>query len=237
MLRIVRAQVEVVLALGLASTAAASGVLRRLRLCRLIPQGASLALERYLAGAGDNAPWSEPNSVLLEIDATLPRLAECGNLRAIRRWPERQTPGYQVIGVEGDATVKQQVIARYLTAEKVSRCHACFVGCGDTGELLVPLSRVERRGTTLCFSNNAPAQTDRIDQRGIVDRWRHGSGSSRGGVSGHEAFDIRAPYQNHTRHHASGRGSVPPHHSPRRGCADCWACRITDHGEPGTGEH
>jgi hypothetical protein len=82
------------------------------------PPGASLALERYLAGAADNAPWSGPNIVLLKIDASLPGLAERGSLRAIRHWPERQTPDYQVIRIEGDATVKQQIIARYLTAEK-----------------------------------------------------------------------------------------------------------------------
>ena len=82
------------------------------------PPAASLALERYLARAANDAPWSEPNTVLLEIYASLPKLAERGNLRAIRHWSERQTPDYQVICIEGDATVKQQVIARYLTAEK-----------------------------------------------------------------------------------------------------------------------
>jgi hypothetical protein len=82
------------------------------------PPAASLALERYLAGAANSSPWSEPNSVLLEVDAALPGLSERGNLRAIRHWSKRQTPDYQVIRIEGDATVKQQVIARYLTAEK-----------------------------------------------------------------------------------------------------------------------
>ena len=82
------------------------------------PTGASLALERYFAGAANKAPWSEPNTVLLGIDASLPGLAERGSLQAIRHWPERQTPDYQVIRIEGDAMVKQQVIARYLSAEK-----------------------------------------------------------------------------------------------------------------------
>ena len=54
----------------------------------------------------------------MEIDASLPRLAERGHLRAIRDWAEHHTPDYQVIHIEGDATVKQQIIARYLTAEK-----------------------------------------------------------------------------------------------------------------------
>src|ERR1700683_2782396 len=108
---------EALLALGLASTALASDRPAP-ETVSVDPPAASLALERYLAGAANNGPWSEPNTVWLEIDACLPRLAERGNLRAIRHWPERQTPDYQVIRIEGDAMVKQQVIARYLTAEK-----------------------------------------------------------------------------------------------------------------------
>jgi hypothetical protein len=122
MLRIARAQtgigfVGTLVALGLASTAIASSPPVPTTMS-IDPPAASLALERYLAGAANNAPWSEPNTVLLEIDASLPGLAERGNLRAIRHWPERQTPDYQVIGIEGDTMVKQQVIARYLNAEK-----------------------------------------------------------------------------------------------------------------------
>jgi hypothetical protein len=109
--------VGTLLALGLASAALASGPHAPTTMSA-DPPAASLALERYLAGGANNAPWSEPNAVLLEVDASLPGLAERGNLRAIRYWPERQTPDYQVIRIEGDAMVKQQVIARYLTAEK-----------------------------------------------------------------------------------------------------------------------
>jgi hypothetical protein len=123
MLRIALAQTGIsllgglVAAFGLASTALASGSLAPAAVW-IDPPGASVALERYLAGTADHAPWSEPNTVLLEIDAALPKLAERGSLRAIRDWPERQTPDYHVIHIEGDATVKQRVIARYLTAEK-----------------------------------------------------------------------------------------------------------------------
>jgi hypothetical protein len=105
------------LALGLASTALASGPPADTTMS-VDPPGASLALERYLAGTANSSPWSEPNTVLLEIDASLPRLAERGNLRAIRHWSERRTPDYQVICIQGDAMVKQRVLARYLTAEK-----------------------------------------------------------------------------------------------------------------------
>ena len=78
----------------------------------------SRALERYLAGAASDDPWAEPNPVFMEIDAFLPGLAEQGRLRAVRHWAAHQTPDYQVIHIEGDATVKKQVIARYLSAER-----------------------------------------------------------------------------------------------------------------------
>jgi len=109
--------VGALLALGLASIALAAGPPAPAAIS-VDPPAAGLALERYLAGAANNAPWSEPNTVLLEIDASLPRFAERGNLRAIRHWSKRQTPDYQVLRIEGDAIVKQRVIAGYLTAEK-----------------------------------------------------------------------------------------------------------------------
>jgi hypothetical protein len=112
------------------------------------PPGPSQALALYLshlASAANSDPWSEPNPVLLEIDASLPGLAEQGHLRAIRAWAKHQTPEYRVIRIEGDATVKQQVIARYLTAEKraaaipasslaVTPANYKFHYAGSTGE-------------------------------------------------------------------------------------------------------
>jgi hypothetical protein len=82
------------------------------------PPAAGRALGLYLASAAQGDPWSAPNGVMMEIDAYLPRLREEGHLRAIRGWAERRTPEYQVIHLDGDASVKQQVIARYLNAEQ-----------------------------------------------------------------------------------------------------------------------
>jgi hypothetical protein len=82
------------------------------------PPAASRALALYLASAAKGDPWSAPNRAILEIDAYLPRLGEEGHLRAIRAWAESKTPEYQVIHLDGDASVKQQVIARYLNAEQ-----------------------------------------------------------------------------------------------------------------------
>ena len=81
----------------------------------------SRALALYfarLASAAQGDPWSAPNGAMLEIDAYLPKLGEEGHLRAIRAWAENKTPEYQVIHLDGDASVKKQVIARYLNAEQ-----------------------------------------------------------------------------------------------------------------------
>jgi hypothetical protein len=82
------------------------------------PPAASRALALYLASASQGDPWSAPNGAMLEVDAYLPRLGEEGHLRAIRAWAESKTPEYQVIHLDGNASVKQQVIARYLNAEQ-----------------------------------------------------------------------------------------------------------------------
>jgi hypothetical protein len=82
------------------------------------PPAPGRALALYLASAARGDPWSAPNGAMLEIDAYLPRLGEEGHLRAIRAWAENKTPEYQVIDLDGDASVKKQVIARYLNAEQ-----------------------------------------------------------------------------------------------------------------------
>jgi hypothetical protein len=103
------------LALNLAASASAAVTIDTMS---VDPPAPSRALALYLASAVHGDPWSAPNAVMLEIDAYLPRLGEEGHLRAIRSWAERKTPEYQVIHLDGDASVKQQVIARYLNAER-----------------------------------------------------------------------------------------------------------------------
>src|SRR5271155_1606542 len=82
------------------------------------PPAARRALALYLATSARGDPWSAPNGAMLEIDAYLPKLREEGHLRAIRAWAESKTPEYQVIHLDGDASVTRQVIARYLNAEQ-----------------------------------------------------------------------------------------------------------------------
>jgi len=52
----------------------------------------------------------------IEIDASLPKLKKAGWLRAIRRTFQAEKPRYDVLEIAGDRTVKNQVIARYLSA-------------------------------------------------------------------------------------------------------------------------
>jgi hypothetical protein len=74
----------------------------------------NLVLGRYFAGLEGNQPWGSES---VEIEAFLPKLKEHGRLRAIRRLLPFGKPQYQVFELDGSRTVKQQVIARYLSAE------------------------------------------------------------------------------------------------------------------------
>ena len=78
----------------------------------------SLAFERYKASLGRITRSPEWQTVSVEIEASLPGLAKRGRLKAIRRSGPSGNPEYQVLHIEGDSIVKQQMIARYLTAEK-----------------------------------------------------------------------------------------------------------------------
>jgi len=107
----------VLLIAALGAAASASGAVT-VNTISVDPPAPSRALARYLATVGQGDPWSAPNGAVLEIDAYLPRLKEEGHLRAIRAWGEGKTPEYQVTHLDGSASVKQQVIARYLNAEQ-----------------------------------------------------------------------------------------------------------------------
>ena len=76
--------------------------------------GASRAFARYLATVQRASTWS-PETI--EIDASLPKLRKQGHLRAIRRISASGDADYQVLEIAGDRTVRQQVIARYLSAQ------------------------------------------------------------------------------------------------------------------------
>jgi hypothetical protein len=74
-------------------------------------------LENYCAAESNQARLSKGASMEVEIAASLPRLKKHGKLHALRRISSLGRVTYEMLGFEGDGTVKNQVIARYLTAE------------------------------------------------------------------------------------------------------------------------
>jgi hypothetical protein len=85
--------------------------------------GASMAFARYVttyvttSAQGDDR-LSDRGDTVLEIDASLPKLGKQGRMEVIRHSGPAGRPEYEVVSFEGDATVKQQVIARYLEVEQ-----------------------------------------------------------------------------------------------------------------------
>jgi hypothetical protein len=75
-----------------------------------------VVLARYSSALEQNEKF-KCAPVDLEIEASLPKLEKRGRLKAIRHRAASGAPAYQVLETDGDHTVKQQVIARYLSAE------------------------------------------------------------------------------------------------------------------------
>jgi len=79
------------------------------------PTLAGLAFARYVAQLDRGASTS--HAVSVEVEASLPKLAKHGRLEAVRHSGSFGASEYEVLHIEGDSTVKQQVLARYLSAE------------------------------------------------------------------------------------------------------------------------
>jgi hypothetical protein len=80
-----------------------------------VDDGASLAFARFVSRA---TARPDGRDVTVEIDASLPKMGKAGRLQAIRHLGPTGTPQYQRIQSQGDSTVKQEVIARYLAIEQ-----------------------------------------------------------------------------------------------------------------------
>ena len=74
---------------------------------------ASAVLQRFIASQEKVSGWPLET---IEIEASLPKLGKTGWLRAIRRVVPAGRPHYEVLEIAGDRTVKNQVIARYISA-------------------------------------------------------------------------------------------------------------------------
>jgi hypothetical protein len=74
-------------------------------------------VESYCAATRGQDEAVEAASMDIKIDAALPKLKKFGRLRALRHISALGRITYDRLFFEGDGTVKNQVIARYLTAE------------------------------------------------------------------------------------------------------------------------
>ena len=78
----------------------------------------TLAFGRYVASLWERDPFTESGPITIEIEASLPGLDKHGTMLAVRQTGASERSEYSSITFDGDSTIKQQVIARYLDAEE-----------------------------------------------------------------------------------------------------------------------
>jgi hypothetical protein len=76
-----------------------------------------LIVQNYCTAMRDQAQAAKGASMEVNIEASLPSLKKHGKLHALRRISALGRITYKVLGFEGDNTVKNEVIARFLQAE------------------------------------------------------------------------------------------------------------------------
>lgn len=84
------------------------------------PEGSEI-VGRYVAAVAAQRENPRPVQMEMDIDAELPRLKKTGRLHAFRVVPKVGRIVYDALRFEGDNTVKKEVIARYLEAERGAR--------------------------------------------------------------------------------------------------------------------
>jgi hypothetical protein len=112
-------------------------------------EGASRAFGRYLAGLQHPSAWSVET---IEIEAALPKLKKEGRLRAIRRIGLTGAVDYQVLEIAGDRTVRQQVIARYLSAQMTAAEMPAASVAIDTANYEFRYKGVVKLGDTVAYA-------------------------------------------------------------------------------------
>lgn len=75
-------------------------------------------IDQYVEAAENHANALHGASMRVDITAAIPKLKERGTLRALRKISSIGKITYQLLGFQGSNTVKNQVIVRYLQAEK-----------------------------------------------------------------------------------------------------------------------
>jgi hypothetical protein len=77
----------------------------------------ALAFGKYIASLRERNPFTESGPINMEVEASLPGLAKHGKMLMVRETGASERTEYSAIRFDGDSTIKQQVIARYLDAE------------------------------------------------------------------------------------------------------------------------
>jgi hypothetical protein len=127
----------------------------------------ALAFGKYLAFLRERNPFTESGPISVEIEASLPGLAKDGRMLAVRQTGASERSEYSAISFDGDSTVKRQVIARYLDAEKqaealpystvaVTPANYKFRYLGSVEYSSVENSSVANKGTTVCIFQIVP---------------------------------------------------------------------------------
>ncbi|HYZ83795.1 MAG TPA: hypothetical protein VE621_05310 [Bryobacteraceae bacterium] len=74
-------------------------------------------LDKYLASTKAQSEQLKGKQMEVQISAQLPKLKKSGTMNALRKISDIGKVSYKMLGFSGDNTIKNDVIARYLTAE------------------------------------------------------------------------------------------------------------------------
>jgi hypothetical protein len=83
----------------------------------------SAIIQSYLSATQGRQSSLQGVSMDVDIDASVPHLQKYGKLHALRNISKLGKITYKVLGFQGDSTVKQEVISRYLDAEQESQTY------------------------------------------------------------------------------------------------------------------
>ncbi len=90
----------------------------------------AVILDKYVQAEQTHEDDLRGASMDVAIDASIPKLKEHGKLQALRKISKVGQITYKVLGFQGDNTIKNQVIGRYLEAEQQSQ--------GDVSLAVIP---------------------------------------------------------------------------------------------------
>jgi hypothetical protein len=82
------------------------------------PDGGGECLQKYLKASQGQAEKLRDLSMEMEIEASVPNLKKSGKLRALRQISRLGAITYRLITFQGDKVIQNDVIAKYLQAEK-----------------------------------------------------------------------------------------------------------------------